>query len=120
MWCGYISTWRIVNIHVGEKKSPRGRQMKLRRNQTKLPKNFFSPTWRIKNSHVEIFKFPRGGAILLALLGDALLVGDEGCETAIGERVLEQTEDSLERAGGYVSTDAHTVDDVLGVTDASG
>ena len=26
---------------------------------------------------------------LLALLGDALLVGDEGCETAIGERVLE-------------------------------
>lgn len=57
---------------------------------------------------------------LLALLGDALLVGDEGCETAIGERVLEQTEDSLERAGGYVSTDAHTVDDVLGVTDASG
>ena len=57
---------------------------------------------------------------LLALLGDALLVGDEGCETAIGERVLEQTEDSLERAGGYVSTDAHTVDDVLRVADASG
>lgn len=26
---------------------------------------------------------------LLALLGDALLVGDESCETAIGERVLE-------------------------------
>lgn len=57
---------------------------------------------------------------LLALLGDALLVGDEGCETAIGERVLEQSEDSLERAGGYVSTDAHAVDDMLRVTDASG
>ena len=57
---------------------------------------------------------------LLALLGDALLVGDEGCETAIGERVLEQTEDSLERAGGYVSTDAHAVDDMLRVADASG
>lgn len=56
---------------------------------------------------------------LLALLGDALLVGDEGGETAIGERVLEQSEDSLERAGGYVSTDAHTVDDMLRVTDAS-
>ena len=56
---------------------------------------------------------------LLALLGDALLVGDEGGETAVGERVLEQSEDSLERAGGYVSTDAHTVDDVLCVTDAS-
>ena len=55
---------------------------------------------------------------LLALLGDALLVGDEGCETAIGERVLEQTEDSLEWAGGYVGTDAHTVDDVLRVADA--
>ena len=27
--------------------------------------------------------------------------------------MLEQPEDSLERAGGYVSTDAHTVDDVL-------
>ena len=57
---------------------------------------------------------------LLALLGDALLVGDEGCETAIGERVLEQSEDSLERAGGYVCTDAHAVDDMLRVTDASG
>ena len=57
---------------------------------------------------------------LLALLGNALLVGDEGCETAIGERVLEQTEDSLERAGGYVSTDAHAVDDMLRVADASG
>ena len=56
---------------------------------------------------------------LLALLGDALLVGDESCETAIGERVLEQTEDSLEWAGGYVCTDAHTVDDVLRVTNAS-
>ena len=54
------------------------------------------------------------------MLSDALLVSDEGCETAIGERVLEQPEDSLERAGGYVSTDAHTVDDVLGVTDTSG
>ena len=52
------------------------------------------------------------------MLGDALLVGDESCETAIGERVLEQTEDSLERAGGYVGTDAHTVDDVLRVADA--
>ena len=59
------------------------------------------------------------GVALLALLSDALLVGYEGCETAIGERVLEQSEDSLERAGGYVSTDTHTVDDVLGVTDAS-
>ena len=115
-----IATWRILISQVENKNSPRGREMKLRKNQTISPKNFFSPTWRIKNSHVEIFKFPRGGAILLALLGDALLVGDEGCETAIGERVLEQTEDSLERAGGYVSTDAHTVDDVLGVTDASG
>ena len=112
--------WGFPNIHVEKENSPRGDEMKLRRNQMICPKNFFSPTWRIKNSHVEIFKFPRGGAILLALLGDALLVGDEGCETAIGERVLEQTEDSLERAGGYVSTDAHTVDDVLGVTDASG
>ena len=56
---------------------------------------------------------------LLALLGDALLVGDEGSKTAICERVLEQSEDSLERAGGYVSTDAHTVDNVLCVTDAS-
>ena len=87
----------------------------------KLPKNFSSPTWRIKNSHVEIFKSPRGCAILLALLallGDTLLVGDEGGETAIGERVLEQTEDSLEWAGGYVGTDAHTVDDVLRVADA--
>ena len=53
------------------------------------------------------------------MLGDALLVGDEGGETAVGERVLEQSEDSLERAGGYVSTDAHAVDDVLRVTDAS-
>lgn len=56
---------------------------------------------------------------LLTLLGNALLVGDEGGETAVGERVLEQSEDSLEWAGGYVSTDAHAVDDVLRVTDAS-
>ena len=33
-----ISTWIFSNLHMGKKHSPRGDEMKLRKNQTKLPK----------------------------------------------------------------------------------
>ena len=33
---GEISTWEFSNLHVGKENSPRGREMKLRRNQMKL------------------------------------------------------------------------------------
>ena|GEM_PF-2779954 len=55
-----ISTWKFSNLHVEKKNSPRGRQMKLRRNQMKLRRNQNVSTWKIKNSHVEICNFPRG------------------------------------------------------------
>ena len=55
-----ISTWAFSNLHVEKKNSPRGDEIKLRRNQMKLRRKCFSPTWRIKNSSVEIWNFPRG------------------------------------------------------------
>ena len=65
-------TWEISNLHVENKNSPRGReiklrrnqmklrrnQMKLRRNQMKLRRNFLFSTWAFQNLHVEI-TFPR-------------------------------------------------------------
>ena len=48
---GEISTWKFANLHVEKENSPRGREMKLRRNQMKLRRKCFAPTWRIKNSH---------------------------------------------------------------------
>ena len=70
-----ISTWIFSNLHVGKKHSPRGDEMKLRKNQTilrknqmKLPKYFFFSTWRIKNSHVRIRNFSRGYLWRLSLL----------------------------------------------------
>ena len=36
-------------------------EMKLRKKQIKLPKNFFVPRWRIRNSSEEIFDFLGGG-----------------------------------------------------------
>ena len=35
-------------------------EMKLRKKQIKLPKNFFVPRWRIRNSSEEIFDFLGG------------------------------------------------------------
>ena len=49
-----ISTWKISNLHVDIFYFPRGRDIKLRRNQMKLRKNQITPTWKIKNIHVEI------------------------------------------------------------------
>ena len=63
-----IPTWKFANLHVENEKSPRGDEMKLRKNQMKLPKFFFLPTWRIKNSHVENVKFPRSYCIRLSLV----------------------------------------------------
>ena len=33
---GEISTWKFANLHVEKENSPRGREMKLRRNQMKV------------------------------------------------------------------------------------
>ena len=60
-----ISTWIFGNLHVKKNYSPRGCQMKLRRNQIKLRRNRFVPTWRIKNSHLNILFF----------LGDYFIAG---------------------------------------------
>ncbi len=49
-----ISTWGIADIHVGKENSPRGDEMKLRRNEMISPKNFFAPTWRFGILHVAI------------------------------------------------------------------
>ncbi len=58
-----ISTWEIRDIHVENRNSPRGRGMKLRRNQMKLRRKSFSPTWRIKNIHVKICDSSRGESV---------------------------------------------------------
>ena len=64
----WIPTWQFSNLHVENKKSPRGYEMKLRRNQMKLRRNRFVPTWRIKNIHVENRKSPRGYSVLWSQL----------------------------------------------------
>jgi len=57
----WISTWKIENLHVEKKHFPRGREIKLRRNQMKLRRKCFSPMWGFFILHVGIFDFPRGG-----------------------------------------------------------
>ena len=63
-----IATWIFSNRHVGKKHSPRGDEMKLRRNEMICPRNRFASTWRIKNSHVGNVNFPRGYLWRLSLL----------------------------------------------------
>ena len=62
-----IPTWKFANLHVENEKSLRRDEIKLRKNQMKLPKFFFLPTWRIKNNHVGNVKFPRSYRIRLSL-----------------------------------------------------
>ena len=38
-------------------------EMKLRKKQIKVPKNFFVPPWRIKKNSEEIFDFLGGGRL---------------------------------------------------------
>ena len=55
----------------------RKNEMKLRKKQIKVPKNFFIPPWRIRNLYREVFDF----------LGDVARVALIGCQLlAVGER----------------------------------
>ena len=59
-------TWKFANLHVEKEKSLPRDEIKLRKNQMKLPKFFFVPTWRIINSHVGNDNFSRGYRVIIS------------------------------------------------------
>ena len=54
------ATWKISNLHVGKRYSPRGGETFPPKFHLIPPKFHFSPTWRISFSHVEIYDSSRG------------------------------------------------------------